>query len=96
MKDYQWWSIFRGSGNKKIADFLPQKWSDIIQTVEKKYNCQIKSIVTNNAKNMKKKMRQELELKYESENSCLIPYGCDAHWLNFLGEDISPSTIIKH
>ena len=40
-------------------------------------------------------MRQELELMYKTENSCLI-YGCAAYWLNLLGEDITPSTIIKH
>ena len=40
--------------NKKTAEFLSKKYSDIIQTVEKKYNCQIKSIVTDNAKNMEK------------------------------------------
>lgn len=80
---------------KKTAEFLSKKCSDIIQNVEKKYNCEIKSIVTDNAKNMEK-MRQDLELKYESENSCLISYGCSAHWLNLLGQDITPDTIIKH
>lgn len=80
---------------KKTGEFLSRKCSDIIQTVRKKYDCQIKSIVTDNAKNMEK-MRRELELKYESENSCLITYGCGAHWANLLGEDITPSTIIKH
>ena len=44
--------------NKKTAGFLSKKCSDINQTVEKKYNCQIKSIVTDNAKNMEK-MRWE-------------------------------------
>ena len=42
-------------------------------------------------------MRRDLELKYESENSCLISYGCAAHWLNLLGQDITHLTlIIKH
>ena len=41
-------------GNKKIAEFLSKKCNYILQTVEKKYNCQIKSIVTDNAKNMGK------------------------------------------
>ena len=42
------------------------------------------------------KMRLELKLKNKSENSCLISYGCAAHWLNLLREDITPSNIIKH
>ena len=61
---------------QKTVEFLSKK-CNIIQTVEKKCNCQIKSIATDNAKNMEK-MRQELELKYESENSYLI-YGCAAY-----------------
>ena len=36
--------------NKKTAEFLSKKCSDIIQTVEKKYNRQTKCIVTDNAK----------------------------------------------
>ena len=55
----------------------------------------MKSIVTNNAKNMEK-TRQDLELKCESENSCLISYGFAAHWLNLLGQNITPDNIIKH
>ena len=62
---------------------------------KKYYNCEIKSVVTENAKNMEK-MKRELELKYESENSYLIPYGSAAQWLNLLGEDIKSFTIIKH
>ena len=42
------------------------------------------------------KIRLELELKYKSENLCLISYGSAAHWLKILGEDITPSTKIKY
>ena len=66
---------------KRLQNFCQKKCSDTIQTVGKKCNCEIKSILTDNAKNMKK-MRQDLELKYESKNSCLISYGCAADWLN--------------
>lgn len=83
----------RYSVTKKTAEFLGKKCSDIIQTVEKKYNCQIISIVTDNAKNVEK-MRRELELKYESENWSLTLYGCSAHWVNLVWEDITPSIII--
>ncbi|GFS82707.1 DUF659 domain-containing protein [Nephila pilipes] len=40
------------------------------------------------------KMRRELEQKYE--NSTLITYGCGAHCLNLLGQDITPSSLMKH
>lgn len=80
---------------KKSAEFLSTKCSEIIQITKEKYDCQVKSIVSDNAKNMEK-MRHQLEEKYESEGSTLITYGCAAHWLNLLGQDITPSSIIKH
>ncbi|GFT38679.1 uncharacterized protein NPIL_229751 [Nephila pilipes] len=66
---------------KKSEGFLYKKCSDIF-LITKKYDCQVQSIVTDNAKNMEK-MRRELEQKFE--NSTLITYGCGAHWLNLLG-----------
>ena len=51
--------------SKKTEEFLSKKCSDIIQNLVKTYNCQMKSIVTDNATSMEK-MRRELELKYES------------------------------
>lgn len=41
------------------------------------------------------KMRWKLEWKCESENPCLITYGCGVHSVNLVRKD-TPSTIIKH
>lgn len=75
---------------KKTAEYLTEKCRSIITNVQNKFQCKIKSVVSDNAKNMEK-MRQALEDKDK-----VITYGCSAHWLNLLGEDITPSTIIKH
>lgn len=80
---------------KKSAEFLSAKCSEIIGIAKEKYDCEVKSIVSDNAKNMEK-MRCQLEEKSESEGSTLITYGCAAHWLNLLGQDITPSSITKH
>ena len=80
--------------NKKTAELLSKKCSNIIWTAEKKYNCQIKSKVTDIYKNVEK-MKWELNVVVQSENSCLTSYGCAAHWLNLLGKDITPSAIIN-
>ena len=51
----------------------------------------IKTIVTDNAANMAK-MSEALK----SEDSELLAYGCSAHLLNLLGDDVTPSNVIKH
>jgi len=50
-----------------------------------------RSVVIDNAKNMEK-MRKALE----EEDNTLVTYGCLAHALNLLGQDLTPSAIIKH
>ena len=62
-----------------------------IQCAKEKYECDAKSIVTDNAKNMEK-MRKELE----DDDPSLIVFGCLSHWLNLLGQDITPSGVLKH
>lgn len=41
-------------------------------------------------------MRNELEKEKNDGNSVFITYGCGAHWLNLLGEDITPTSVLKH
>lgn len=80
---------------KKTAEFLVEKCKNAISTAQNKYGCQIKSIVSDNAKNMEK-MRSDLELQISDGNPWFISYGCGAHWMNLLGDDITPSSLIKH
>ncbi|GFY47359.1 uncharacterized protein TNIN_150281 [Trichonephila inaurata madagascariensis] len=37
-------------------------------------------------------MRRESEQKFEDSTL----FGCGAHWLNFLGQNLTPSSIMKH
>lgn len=58
---------------------------------EATYGCRVRSVVTDNARNMVK-MRESLK----EDDKDLITYGCLAHWLNLLGQDITSPSIMKH
>ena len=62
-----------------------------IKKASDEYNCIVRSVVTDNARNMEK-MREIIK----SDDPSLTVYGCSAHWLNLLGQDITPPTIMKH
>ena len=49
-----------------------------IKHMKEKYNCKVRAVVTDNAKNMET-MRNQLH----EEDPDLIVYGCSSHWLNF-------------
>ena len=61
-----------------------------VTLAREKYGCQVKSVVTDNAKNMEK-MRRALK-----EEPDIIGYGCLAHWLNLLGKDLTLDQVMKH
>ena len=63
----------------------------MIKLAQEKYNCKVQNLVTDNAKNMEK-MRQALQ----KENDNLIVYGCSAHWLNLLEQNLTPNRVMKH
>ena len=58
---------------------------------KEEYGCTIKSIVTDIAANMSK-MRQSLK---ENDPSLAV-YGCSAHLLNLLGDDVTPQQVMQH
>ena len=62
-----------------------------IKMAKDKFDYVVTSVVTDNAKNMDK-LRDGLK---ENDPS-LVVYGCSAHMLNLLGQDITPSSVIKH
>jgi hypothetical protein len=83
-------SVDTGSMSK-TAENCKKLCEDSINTAKVEFNCTVQSIVTDNARNMEK-MRQAL---HEEDNS-LVVFGCSAHLLNLLGEDITPASIMKH
>jgi len=56
-----------------------------------KYGCKVRSIVTDNEKKMGKMKRM-----LQEDDDQLIVYGCSSHWLNLLGQQVTPSQIMKH
>lgn len=62
-----------------------------IQKAKDEFNCDVKGVVTDNARSMEKMRKDLLE-----QDSDLIVYGCSAHWLQLLGRDCTPSAITKH
>ena len=54
------------------------------------YDCKVTGVVTDNEKKMEV-MRQNLR----EADPDLTAYGCSTHWLNLLGQDITPSQVIN-
>ena len=64
---------------------------DSESTAEQMYGCKVRTIVTDNAKNVEK-MRKEME----KEDSNLVTYSNLSHVLNLLGQDLTPASVVKH
>ena len=77
--------------NHKNADYCKELLVKSKAHAEETYGCHVRTVVTDNASNMAK-MREALQ----QEDKNLIAYGCLAHWLNLLGNDITPQATIKH
>ena len=64
---------------------------DSISVAQEIYGCKVKTIETGSAKNMEK-----MQKTLTGENWDMVSYSCLADWLNLLGQDLTPSRIIKH
>lgn len=80
---------------QNASEFLTKKCHEIISNVAKWYNSYIKRFVSNIAKNMEK-LRNELRKEKMVKILNFILYEWEAHWLNILGEDITPTGVLKH
>lgn len=82
--------------NKKSAEYCQQLAEECITEIKTKFNCEIKSFVSDNENKMKK-MRNNLAMEHSEEN--FVSYGCASHYLNLAGQDItsksSVNTILK-
>lgn len=72
--------------NRHTADYLLDLAVVAIKSCQK-FNCTVKSFVTDNASNMVK-MRCQLSQREEIGMPDIITYGCSAHILNLLAKDI--------
>jgi len=82
-------SAIDAGANKKTASYCTSLAKEAITTVENDFQCTVTSVVTDNEKKMEV-MRNNLR----EDNPSLTVYGCSAHWLNLLGQDITPSAIM--
>lgn len=82
------------SGHKHDSDYLQALTTKICRETEIRYECKIRSLVSDNASNMTS-MRKDLEDMPENN---IISYGCSAHILNLLAHDLGKDflSIQKH
>jgi len=76
---------------KKTAQYCKDQCEATMQEVQEKYSCTVRSIVIDNEKKMEKMKRM-----LQQDDDRLIVYGCSSHWLNLLGQELTPSPIMKH
>ena len=60
-----------------------------IKTPINKQGCNVVGIVTDN-----EKKTQVTKPNFKEKDTQLVRYGCSAHWLNLLGQNITPSKVI--
>lgn len=76
--------------SKHTADYLMKIVECNAEKAKEKFGCTVKSFVTDNAANMSK-MRKEL-----GKGDNIITYGCSAHLLNLLSQDMQIKNIKEH
>ncbi|XP_025051378.1 uncharacterized protein LOC102368925 isoform X2 [Alligator sinensis] len=84
--------IIDTSGNAHTAEYFKDVAVRAVINCEQKFNCHVRSVVTDSAANVAK-MRRCLEDK--TEGCFLIAYGCSAHLMHLLAEDLGASPDIK-
>lgn len=77
--------------NKKTAEYCAQSAINSIKDCEERFGIKIIAVCTDNENKMEK-MRKILE----SENADLLTYGCSAHYVNLIENEVTPQTVLKH
>ena len=83
-------SVIDTGTNKKTAAYCTSVAQDAIKEAKEVYGCHVTAMVTDNEKKMEV-MKQNLK----DIDPDLTAYGCSAHWLNLLGQDITPFQVIN-
>lgn len=76
--------------NKKTSDYCAELARRAIADAVEKFGCKVIGVVTDNEKKMVK-MRQILQ----ADDPSLVVYGCASHWMNLLGQDITPHGVVN-
>lgn len=77
------------TGKPHTSAYLTELVIDLIERLKTRYSCRVASVVTDNAANMAK-MRKNIK------NANTITYGCSAHLLNLLSQDLDMGTVKEH
>ena len=77
------------SGHSHTSDYLVDIAVNSIKRSEKQFGCKVCSVVADNAPNVSK-MRQKLKTQNDVD---VIRYGCSAHMLNLLAQDLAMRNI---
>lgn len=85
-------STVDSSEHSHTAEYLCDVAKKSISECKEKFNVNVHSFVTDNARNVKK-MREELA---KSDDFDIIYYGCSAHILNLLAKDVECPSISKN
>lgn len=85
-------STVDSSEHSHTAEYLCDVAKKSISECKEKFNVNVHSFVTDNARNVKK-MRKELA---KSDDFDIIYYGCSAHILNILAKDVECPSISKN
>ena len=77
--------------NKKTAQYCATLAKDAIKEANLKYGCHVSAVTTDN----EKKLQKMRDLLPEDDQNVIV-YGCASHWLNLLGQDITPSQVVNN
>lgn len=77
--------------SKKTAEYCTEILGDAIEKIKQEYDTKVFAICTDNEAKMRK-VRRLITEKYPD----MITYGCNAHYLNLLQEDVSNQQVMKH
>ena len=69
---------------------------EIIDKAKSLHGCSVQNIVTDNAKNTLYCKCVACWIKKTLISADLFVYGCNAHWLNLLAQDITQTAVTKH
>jgi hypothetical protein len=75
---------------KKTARYCANVAKEVIKEIEAEYGCHVRAFVCDNERKM-----DATRAILEKEVPELITYGCNAHLLNLVGQDITPSALLS-
>ncbi|KAB7498582.1 hypothetical protein Anas_06360 [Armadillidium nasatum] len=86
-------STIDSGSDKKNAEYCLKSLKEAVDEVKEKYNSKVFAFCSDNEAKMKllkEKMKEDDELK------TIISYGCSAHYINLLEQEVTPNSVLKY